>query len=958
MPLILADYARIYFKLDKYKPTREEVERYVEEVESYQQMKPRQYNMKASEVRKIIQNCPVCINGEPTEKEEVKTYRDLKRINHNRIRGGMCLVASEGIALKASKLLYFAETMGLDWSWMQNIIKAEKSQSSDEDIRPNYKFLDSLAAGRPIFSYPSRIGGFRLRYGRTRGTGIMSKGIHPATMSVLDEFIATASQIKVERPGKSASITPCDSIEGPIVKLNDQSVLKIDSREKADEIKKEIKEILFLGDILICFGDFNYSKHPLIKAGYNEEQWMQELKEKEIKSEKKISFDFALSLCKEKKVVLHPDYLFYFKALSKNDLIDLIKIEKEKKDGEFLIENNKVVKRALELIGLPHSLKEKIVIKGDDALAFDLFFNQEKEKSLKIIEEKNNVHEALSEITGVDVRDKGGSFIGARLGRPETAKPREMTANPHSLFPIGESGGNTRSVEKACEGEENGRVVECDLAVIKCRKCKKMLEQHYCFDCKEKGSQLFSCSVCHKVSENKICGTCNKMSYGFQKRKINLNELMRRAANNLKIEIPKNLKAVKGLISDDKLPEALEKGMLRAINELHVFKDGTIRFEVINASLTHFKPKEIGITVEKAKELGYKYDLKGKELVDDEQLIELMPQDIIIYEGAKDYLFAISKFIDDELEKFYGLEKHYNYQNKQELIGTIVLGLAPHTSAAVVSRIIGFTSARCCFAHPYYHQAKRRNCDGDQDSIMFLMDALLNFSPKYLPDRRGSRMDAPLVFSIQINPEEVDQEIYNMDIVKEYDADFYRKADKNAKTSQVNIRTVGDKVKEKEKHLGFEFTHELNDINEGPSFSKYVVLGSMEDKLMEQAELQKKIRAVETADSIERVINSHLIPDLIGNIRKFGKQGFRCSKCSEKYRRLPLKAGCHVCGNNKIILTISEGSATKYLPLIKKLNEKYDLSHYLKQRVELIEEEAESLFKSDKVKQASLSQFV
>jgi DNA polymerase II large subunit len=36
--------------------------------------------------------------------------------------------------------------------------------------------------------------------------------------------------------------------------------------------------------------------------------------------------------------------------------------------------------------------------------------------------------------------------------------------------------------------------------------------------------------------------------------------------------------------------------------------------------------------------------------------------------------------------------------------------MAPHTSAAVVGRVIGFTSAAVGYAHPYFHAAKRRNC--------------------------------------------------------------------------------------------------------------------------------------------------------------------------------------------------------------------------------------------------------
>ena len=52
-------------------------------------------------------------------------------------------------------------------------------------------------------------------------------------MIVLDRFVATGTQLKVERPGKAAAITPCDYIDGPIVKLLDGSVLKLEAEAAA-----------------------------------------------------------------------------------------------------------------------------------------------------------------------------------------------------------------------------------------------------------------------------------------------------------------------------------------------------------------------------------------------------------------------------------------------------------------------------------------------------------------------------------------------------------------------------------------------------------------------------------------------------------------------------------------------------------------------------------------------------
>lgn len=135
--------------------------------------------------------------------------------------------------------------------------------------------------------------------------------------------------------------------------------------------------------------------------------------------------------------------------------------------------------------------------------------------------------------------------------------------------------------------------------------------------------------------------------------------------------------------------------------------------------------------------MGYTKDCYGNPIENDEQIIELRVQDIVISNNCADYLVRTANFIDDELERYYGMERFYNVKDKSDLIGHLVAGLAPHTSAGVLGRIVGFTKALCCYAHPYFHSAKRRNCDSDEDAVMLLLDALINFSKSYLPNTRG-----------------------------------------------------------------------------------------------------------------------------------------------------------------------------------------------------------------------------
>ncbi|MEC8220856.1 MAG: DNA polymerase II large subunit, partial [Nanoarchaeota archaeon] len=145
---------------------------------------------------------------------------------------------------------------------------------------PNYKFVQDLVAGRPVFTFPMRKGGFRLRYGRNRTSGFASNSVSAQTLEILDEFLGVGTQMKLERPGKATVITACDTLEPPIVKLKDGSVKVLRTREEAQQYTSEVAEILHLGDLLIGYGEFSENNHPLVPNGYCEEEWALELVEK------------------------------------------------------------------------------------------------------------------------------------------------------------------------------------------------------------------------------------------------------------------------------------------------------------------------------------------------------------------------------------------------------------------------------------------------------------------------------------------------------------------------------------------------------------------------------------------------------------------------------------------------------------------------------------------------------
>ena len=62
-----------------------------------------QYMPTEEEIIFLAKNLPIQIAGQPTEKLEVSNYKNLERVETNFLRGGMCLIFSEGLAQKAAK---------------------------------------------------------------------------------------------------------------------------------------------------------------------------------------------------------------------------------------------------------------------------------------------------------------------------------------------------------------------------------------------------------------------------------------------------------------------------------------------------------------------------------------------------------------------------------------------------------------------------------------------------------------------------------------------------------------------------------------------------------------------------------------------------------------------------------------------------------------------------------------
>ncbi len=969
LSLVLADIARKVCDVGDYRATDTQVERYVEEVNTYEaRVNHLQYKPPDEDVRQVARNCPICIDGDPTEDIEVSAYRGVPGVETNRIRGGMPLVLCEGVAQKAAKLAKYTKKLNLGWDWLEKIIKIKRKADKIE-IKPDDTYLEGLVAGRPVFAHPSAKGGFRLRYGRSKTNGIMGKNIHPATMVLLDGFPAYGTHLKIERPGKGCVIAGHEGLEPPVVMLENGNVLKVRSIEEANELKGYVKSILFLGDMLITYGDFLKSNHPLLPSGWCEEWWAKELEAKGIAVPGKIGAVEAFSFSRTHGVPLYPEFTFHWHDITVEQLKVLarwLKSAEPRWDGERLAEllvpkgDGKTV---LEELLVPHRvLGEKIALTGDDGYSLLASLgaldgtHMDLAKAETSLDPAKDVLANVCALSGVEIKAKAPTYIGARMGRPEKAAERSMDGKPNVLFPTGSQ--KNRSIVKqyrtlkSVEGRE--RTVNLELARYRCAKCSNITFQRVCERCGGRTTLDTVCQVCGRsVSTEEHC---DRKTRSYDRRPVDLVAMV----DSIKTVLgpaPEDVRGVKGLSNATRMPERLEKGFVRAKHNVYVFRDGTARFDATDIPLTAFTPKEIGLALEKLDGLGYTRDIYGNPITSPDQMVYLHCQDIILSKRGVEYFMGVAAFLDELLVNFYGMKPFYGLKTRDDLVGHLGVGLSPHTSAGVLCRIIGFTNANVGYGHPYFHTAKRRNCDGDEDSIMLLLDALLNFSRKYLNESRGGTMDAPLVLTPKIDPSEVDDEAHTIEFVTSYPLEFYHAGEKLTSPADFKMKTVKNVLGTPEQYEGLPITHPGGSLDVGPTTTKYVQLESIPDKITTQFNLQARIKAVDAKNAAERLILSHFIPDLYGNLRSFSRQTFRCSNCNFIHRRPPLIGKCLKCGGN-LLLTINKGGIEKYLEITRKIVMDYELPDYMKQRLELLEKEINSIFEDDKVKQTGLGEFL
>jgi DNA polymerase II large subunit len=977
--VLIADVVAKKLGLSPYRAREEEIARYIEELRVYErEVGSFQYRVSDSDVRVALSNLPVEIDGVETDPFEVVVHRNLKRVATDRVRGGALRVLNDGVIGRAHKLAKILKELDLTgWDWLPEL-KGGKQQSTGETEKVGAHF-EEVISGRPVISSPNTRGGLRIRYGRAMNTGLSTVGIHPAIPALLDNCVVVGTQVKVDIPGKAATIAFVDSIEGPTVRLKDGSVRRVNSLADAERLHDSLELILDMGDALISYGDFLENNKTLGVSPYVTEWWLEDLRAAmgigsssgakaldpirlaTILSGIPPSALEAISISRQFDIPLHPSYTPRFDRISPGELLELrAAMSRSGRDIEVNITSHHI-EEALQHLLVPYTRnKDSATISEEWATILDTLMDVGNKVDMTDVSswDADRVLELVHRLSGLTVGKQTTGTVGMRVGRPEKAMLRHMKPPVHVLFPVGAAGGTARDLLAAAKHGS----MRVDMVNIMCPSCGKRKLSSRCEDCGEATVRFLSCPRCSQIinaEEGQTCPKCRVEGVTHSNYNLDIKATVDAVLRKVPDVSRGTIKGVRGLSSGSKYAEPIEKGALRSKHEIYVYKDGTARVDVTNAPLTHFRPGNIHADIPALHSLGYEVDKDGRPLVDPDQLVPLKPQDVVIPESTARDLVRVAAFVDDELETVYGLARFYNVKTIDDLRGKVVVGLAPHTSVGVAARVIGFSNAQVCFANPCWHSAKRRDCDGDGDSVLLLLDIFLNFSVEYIPTQIGGLMDTPLLIQPIILPAEVDDQAHNFDVAWKYPLAFYEATESSPNASKVSglIETIRNRVNLQDQFYNYGFTHNTSSITIKSSRSAYSTLNTLSDKIAKQIEVAEKIQAVSARQVVESIIKTHLIRDIMGNMKKYSTQSFKCRACSRTLRRPTVSARCEVCGG-ELRETLTRGSVEKYLAIARRLAHEYDVDEYIKERLDLLVREMDQLFPArEKSTQSELTDF-
>jgi DNA polymerase II large subunit len=444
--LVIADITAKKLGLSNYRARSEEIDRFAEELRIYErEVGNFQFKVIDDDLRLAISNLPVEIDGVETDPIEVVVHRNLKRVATDRLRGGALRVLNDGIIGRANKLAKKLASLNISgWEWLSQI-KGGTQQSTNETEHAGAHF-EEVISGRAVLSMPRRKGGFRLRYGRSTNTGLSTIGIHPAVPTLLDYPVVAGTQVKVDMPGKAATIAFVDSIEGPTALLIDGRVKRVSSVKEANDLHDQLVRIIDLGDILISYGDFLENNKNLPPSPYVSEWWSQDLERalssvpdararladaglsiesiaRLISGDSVPALGEAMTISKTLGIQLHPHYTPRFDRLTVADLLTLRSGCRRSGNELHMDISTGELQSILQNALLEYRVDGgTAILEGDAAILVSSLLSLGSSRK----PEAADSTEAVRQLSGIRLGRQSTTTVGIRVGRPEKAMTRRL----------------------------------------------------------------------------------------------------------------------------------------------------------------------------------------------------------------------------------------------------------------------------------------------------------------------------------------------------------------------------------------------------------------------------------------------------------------------------------------------------------------------------------------------------
>jgi len=319
-------------------------------------------------------------------------------------------------------------------------------------------------------------------------------------------------------------------------------------------------------------------------------------------------------------------------------------------------------------------------------------------------------------------------------------------------------GGGAVETAHAIFPSASGSLTQDDRVAVKvplryCVNCKAETPYRICPICSRITEAVYTCVSCKRRLTSTTCPECGRSTVKEYTGEITIRPLLEYESHRLSLRPLEPLRGTKPV--DYTEPENLGKALVRQYHSLMARRTGVVTVKVNMQLATDGRDRNVGVA--HAKKSGS----------------ELKVGEIMLPARAANTLLEASRFIDEELERVYGLKPYYNLQSVSDLLGRSIVGLDAGLRVGLLGRVVGILQGESGLSRDEWIFTINRAAPSLSVNIALLADLLLNFSGRYVyPARRlvlfrGPPVTEPSMIPIDVsrprvllNTEQMDDPFY------------------------------------------------------------------------------------------------------------------------------------------------------------------------------------------------------